>query len=582
MNISVIICFVISIIIIITLLIVVYYATDNRSSDDCNDGLMQTVSCSNNETPQCGSNTSIQPTCQPVKSRESYMSGEHVAMADGLLVRDSSGVRHAYIEPLKIKTGTGDSDYETSDKFKINMDTGDSYTFGQLLALSGDYYWGKTQVSDFRGNDEKAMKQFLLNFNTLNNPFDGGDKDMQVFVNKTDNTSGIQAREIIKVINNETNAVVNAIQSGTSVRKAFEDIDDYTNFTSINITRKPGTGKYSSITSAAADSAVDSVSGGGRYLQLATYNNDHFANDARYTYMIGHTVALQQAVLGYLATDETERKSYYHRALAMDGMACHFLSDTFAAGHARTNSRSIRDGPGATLDWSSSVAGLLVKIQHDEENTRGLRVTNEADNTWITYGDKNLFRPENAKSRKIQQFAIQASINEIWNAYNTGVLIPISEYEGLRRMPLPGDLKTSLTPLGGEIGEIVYVDSYFEPTTKKGGTTCSDPTDCSQLGPPEIWKNVGTSSCTFGKQRKCQRVKNLNNYTPFWTVSKNKLWRRKSRNRDTQKGLEMERAYSALSVTNAYSDLFDVQPTPILPPTSEDDVNYAIQDTPVY
>jgi hypothetical protein len=504
---------------------------------------------------------------------EKFESGEHVSMADGLVVTDSTGLQRQYVPPVFIPLPgpVGSGNY--SNNFKINMDTGDTFTFGQLLALSGDFFWGRKQVSDYRGDDTAAMTRFLMNFNTLNNPFNGGDPDVQVFVNQSDDTVSDQARQIIELINEEINDLRAAIQNSQSVRGVFytpkrEESDlDF-----VNITRKPGTKAYSSIISAALDM---SSTGGGRYLQLALKNNDHFANDAEYTYTIGHTAALIEARKGYETDGDI---AFYHRALAMDAMSCHFLSDTFAGGHARTNARDIRDGPGASLDWSTSVAGLLVKIQHDEENTRGLNVRNALGNQWSTYGDKNLFRPENAASRAMQTNAIQSSINEIWLAFSTGVITLPSDYKALTFMPKHGNPGSTLTPTGGYTGDIVYLDKI----PGSGSRVCYAPSDCSDLGPPTLWGDLGLKNCSFsGHKRMCQRIADLNDYAPFWTVSDGKLWRRKGRDRDIPEGKQMERAYSSIDAERAYAPGLDLKPSPILPPTSQDSTAYNLQSYPL-
>lgn len=509
----------------------------------------------------------------PRKNRtiEKYESGEHVSMADGLVVTDSKGLQRQYVEPVFIPLPGSHHSGEYSNNFKINMDSGDNFTFGQLLALSGDFFWGRKQVSDYRGNDTEAMRRFLLNFNTLNNPFNGGDPDMQMFLNQTDDTVIDQARQIIEIVNQSISQLRVAIENNQPVRGVYYTPErERSNLQFVNISRQPGTKAYTSIVTAAVHSGLNKA-GGGRFLQLALNNNDHFANDAQYTYTIGHTAALIEAQKGFQANGDM---TFYHRALAMDATSCHFLSDTFAGGHARTNSRAIRNGPG-TNDWSPSLAGLLVKLQHDEENTRGLKVRNAQEDEWITYGDKNLFRPENSESRFIQRNAIQSSINEIYMAFISGEITLPQNYQALTFMPQHGDPESTLTPTGGYTGQIVHLDTL--PGT--GSRICEAPSDCSFLGPPTVWADLGTEKCSFsGYERKCQRVSDLNDYTPFWTVNDGKLWRRKGRDRDDQTGTEMERAYSSTAATIAYSPPgIDMKPSPILPPASQDNTKYDLQ-----
>lgn len=504
--------------------------------------------------------------------RENFESGEHEAMADGLVVLDRNNTQHWYVQPVFIPGFANDN------QIKLTTDSGASYTFGQLLALSGDFFWGMTQVSDFRNDISLATKQFILNYNTLNNPL-LGDPRVLKFVDQrpgSGNTADDQAKQILNIIHTEMDQLRNAIENNQSVRGVFytkERTDSDLDF--CNITRKPGTRPYPNIIMAALDLTE---TGGGRYLKLASLNNDHFAADAEFTYMIGHKLAIKEAEKGFV----TKNIEYYNRALIMDAMACHFLSDTFAGGHARTDARSIRNGPGTNILWKEdALPGLLVKLQHDEENTRGLNVKNKMGQTWITYGDKSLFRPENKESREIQSLAIQASINEIWRAYHAGIVKNSDNFEALNYMPLHGNFPSTMTPLAGYVGEIRELDDF----EKWGSITCSLPKDCTKLGPPSIWESVGTKKCSvIGEKRLCQRVKDLNDYVPFWSTdgigANAQLWRRASLDRDTEHGKTMIPAFSSLASVNAYTVGLNPRPSPILPATSNDSMSYELSSYP--
>lgn len=54
---------------------------------------------------------------------------------------------------------------------------------------------------------------------------------------------------------------------------------------------------------------------------------------------------------------------------------------------------------------------------HDEDNKYGLRVTNERGDKWIAYGDGMLLNRESKGNYRVAVDAVQASVNEVYNAF---------------------------------------------------------------------------------------------------------------------------------------------------------------------
>ncbi len=103
----------------------------------------------------------------------------------------------------------------------------------------------------------------------------------------------------------------------------------------------------------------------GRYLLLASENFDHFQPAATAVYKLGHRLAMAKAAAAAALATPALRLAALQEAYAMDAYACHFLSDTFAAGHART----------ARVDLSNEgivYGDYYTKWQHDEDNGYGL------------------------------------------------------------------------------------------------------------------------------------------------------------------------------------------------------------------
>lgn len=72
---------------------------------------------------------------------------------------------------------------------------------------------------------------------------------------------------------------------------------------------------------------------------------------------------------------------------------------------------------------------------HDEDNKLGLKVKNANGATWTAYGDSYFFDAANAQNRMMLEQAVNASIKEIDDCYNTGTLIVEASMMGLLIAP---------------------------------------------------------------------------------------------------------------------------------------------------
>lgn len=158
----------------------------------------------------------------------------------------------------------------------------------------------------------------------------------------------------------------------------------------------------------------------GLYLQLATYDYDHFGEDATQAYLVGHGLALK---LASKATNENELLYAY----AVEGYADHFMTDTFAAGHIRTPRKELQIAcenlsPGF---WAGIFANedeeraMLAKLMHDHDGEKGLTMVNGRGEKWVAEGDKHFFTSDNSENRQRVIAAVQLSADQIYTAYKT-------------------------------------------------------------------------------------------------------------------------------------------------------------------
>ena len=234
---------------------------------------------------------------------------------------------------------------------------------------------------------------------------------------------------------------------------------------------------------------------GDRYLQLASKNDSHFLrpneNEAA-----NRTSANSSALMAYralhgqaikLALDGRDRGEAY----AMEAAADHYLSDSFAAGHVRTRRTSLRqfwdcryprfwnafrdlliddltDLVGQQSWWfrrarsyvksavSEQVTRLfetapelkfgdaIAKIVHDVDNERGLWVTNDQGEHWLTYGDGYMFAElkDNSTFKATRQ-VLQHSLEEIDAALASGKPPATEVYIAETYLPRPDPARAS-------------------------------------------------------------------------------------------------------------------------------------------
>jgi hypothetical protein len=56
---------------------------------------------------------------------------------------------------------------------------------------------------------------------------------------------------------------------------------------------------------------------------------------------------------------------------------------------------------------------------HNEDNRRGLTVTNKQGKKYAIFGDKQLFESQNATNKEMMRQALRASVDEVYEAYES-------------------------------------------------------------------------------------------------------------------------------------------------------------------
>lgn len=157
----------------------------------------------------------------------------------------------------------------------------------------------------------------------------------------------------------------------------------------------------------------------GVYLQLANNSNDHFDNNAIQSYLAGHGLALKTAYAGNLTL-----------AYAYEGFAAHFGSDSFAAGHTRTQKQQIQDRCQNEVE-GRKFGGLLVKEAHDFSNKTGITLINNNGKQWVALGDAYFFTSGNSQNKQLLIETLQTGVDQIYDIYQKRALISVTEFSKL-------------------------------------------------------------------------------------------------------------------------------------------------------
>ena len=184
---------------------------------------------------------------------------------------------------------TADPENPSAKHNTFTLENGLVTTYGEINGLSGDYFGLTNPISMFPTREEKK-ERFKRWFQLLN----------EVKGAKT-KAEGLRAE--LKDLNGKADAAISSGRPG-SLAVVYKE-------NPLNISK--------------LDTVSNNPAVGAGFMELLQTNVDHFGQEARDVYNIGHTVALETAVAGNL-----------QKAYAYNAFADHFLEDSFAAGHMRT------------------------------------------------------------------------------------------------------------------------------------------------------------------------------------------------------------------------------------------------------
>ncbi|KAL9034607.1 MAG: hypothetical protein Q9214_006971 [Letrouitia sp. 1 TL-2023] len=272
---------------------------------------------------------------------------EHGFLGDSIVIRNSTG------------------DLVRAGDWRLKLENGLELTYGQICGLAGDYYGTSEPISDGSSLDDQ-VRRFMLAFDQL------------ARAQRTPK----EALQILSILQLEVDVVNEAIKDHQDPWDIYHTLPDVTAKLEYETLGRP----------------APALS----YLGLAAINWDHFRNDAKTAYDVGHRAALDVALQGGKRLE---------LAYILNAFADHFLQDSFSAGHLRTPRRALHRSSNPTAD-------LCAKYMHDEDSAIGLYVQNPQGIEFRMYGDRRLLSPGGETNVASCQQALQASSDEIYKAWH--------------------------------------------------------------------------------------------------------------------------------------------------------------------
>ena len=307
-------------------------------------------------------------------------------------------------------------------------------TYGTVVALAGDFYGTSTLEPISSHKPEGAVDAAQDAWGTL------------------EHASQDELARILAILAKEQAAVAKARKDGQQPSVAFQSLGDSLSYEWNEATggAPANEGKWGALTKP------------GRYLDLAVVNMDHFGRDAQKAYMAVHSYALTEA-LKLHGTDLTSPagQKALKRAYAINAFGDHFLTDLFAAGHVRTPRRPLYEISTTTPGES----GLLARVMHNEDNKRGLTVSNGTD-TWLAYGDGWELDTINGANWAVAVRAVQASADEVIQVARDGALPTM--HGALLVAPEPADFAAKPVAGGPNDAALFWADAQ-DYVYRRGG-----------------------------------------------------------------------------------------------------------------
>jgi hypothetical protein len=300
----------------------------------------------------------------PSSNIRSLVSPEHSALGDtvGAIIANQ-GSPSDPSAPLPVDDLFERQIQDRPNTIKIKTAKGASLTFGDVIALAGDFI----AVGPLCTQPSIEYKRFLFMY------------DFAVFFLSN-------SRDYLEKIIAQIEIERDKMREGAAQGKKYGDVSHEIEMEMYN--------KYCEI--------VGKI----KYSAMLAYNFDHFGKHAIDAYKIGHQLAIEIA----------EKTGNMNMAYGIEAFATHFLTDCFSAGHVRTPRLELHDQ--VFISW---LGDYLSHFQHSEDGEHGLWVRNPLGRKWKLFGDGHLCE-DDSDNRTTQEMAFEALKISLMDIFKAGSL----------------------------------------------------------------------------------------------------------------------------------------------------------------
>lgn len=343
---------------------------------------------------------------------------------------------HAII-PLTLPFKNGPQDART---YQMRYMNGLSLTYGQILALAGDFYADPAHPISNQSTPAARINQVQSNVNSL----------------IVAPAAATLVPRILAVMQKEIDAMAPMAWRGLPPHSVYStQWFDY---------------QYNGLTGGSYMTFMSP----GTYLLIAATNWDHFGPDAISSYIAAHSLAINIAMTA--TNDETLCWAY-----AANAFADHYLTDLFSAGHVRTPRRQMyaRQFPNGTQNpvpddynsTTSGMSGVVAKAMHDEDSVNGLWVGNANGDYWLAFGDGRYRDSANYANAALVQQAVSLSIADVWWAYTAALNPDPSTFSALKIVPNNWSTSVNYSPMLVATSNDVLIRTNLDNLTDYSHTT---------------------------------------------------------------------------------------------------------------
>jgi hypothetical protein len=307
-----------------------------------------------------------------------------------------------------------------TELYFFNLPNGITLTYGQILALSGDFFAVADAPISVAINQDHSVSP-ITNMLDCKSRFSAcyqtlayapkAVRQVDALISTFQAEADRVRNEFLSSDNTKTRAEISHERS-MALNSQYAEIMQH----------RPSIGSLKSMLKRPLPAVLRSA-----YTDLLKTNYDHFAPYAKVAYRAGHELAMDMAKLAAKTPQENEKYRLLMLAVSLEAFAGHYSTDLFSSGHMRVPRAELpvyaSKHPGAglgekqlisTFSGLASLGHVLVHEQHDEDGRLGLWVSNQVNpEPWQAFGDGDFFEEKSEPNRAMAIDMVKKGLEEV-------------------------------------------------------------------------------------------------------------------------------------------------------------------------